>query len=100
MRTRLIALFLIVALVTVACAGASLKDEERTYCRSVTSEEIDAGAADLGIDIEPIWDAANTLYLEEFEVLGDFDAAAEAAYQYMEDQAEFMEICRFLYENR
>ena len=61
MRTRLIALFLIVALVTVACAGASLKDEERTYCRSVTSEEIDAGAADLGIDIEPIWDAANTL---------------------------------------
>ena len=100
MRTRLIAVSLSVALVAVACAGTSLTDEERTYCRSVTSEEIDAGAADLSIDLEPIWDDANTLYLDEFEKLGDFDAAAEIAYQYMEDQAEFMDICRFLYENQ
>jgi len=96
----LIALALSVALVAVACAGTSLTDEEQTYCRSVTSEEIDAGAADLSIDLEPIWDEANTLYLDEFERLGDFDAAAETAYRYMEDQTEFMEICRFLYENR
>jgi len=100
MRTRLTALALSVALVAVACAGTSLTDAERTYCRSITADDIDAGAADLGIDMEPLWDAADTVYLEEFEVLGDFDAAAELAYQYMEGQGEFIQVCQSLYKNR
>ena len=100
MRTRLIVLAIGTALTATACAGTSLTDAERIYCRDLDPVEIDQGAADLGIDIEPIWEGAEIVYQEQGEALGDLDAAAELAHQYIEDQGEFIEVCQSLYENR
>jgi hypothetical protein len=86
----------------VACGGGAdpLTDAEQAFCYEISPPDIIAAGDAMGIDVTGAFDAAERAFGQALDEGVDSSEALDRAQAAIEDDSDYIAVCRDLYANR